>query len=84
MTKERNHKHFGELKPIDLPKGKWRVITMAFVTLLPKTKNRDNAVLTVVCKLTKMIRLILRTIDVISPTIALFFKNIDISKSGNT
>ena len=58
MTKARNHGPFGFLHHIPPPEGKWKTITMYFITPLPLTKNGHTGILNVVCKLSKMIRLI--------------------------
>jgi hypothetical protein len=47
---------------------------MDFITPLQKSKNGNSAILTVVCKLSKMIRLIPTTLDVTAPKVALLFK----------
>ena len=76
QTKSRNHKPFGFLKPIDPPETKWQVITMDFITPLPETKKGHSAIMTIVCKLSKMIRLIPMTHTISAPETAQKFKEV--------
>jgi hypothetical protein len=47
------HKHpVGLLQPLSIPKWKWEVVTMYFITKLPKTKNHHDSTMVVVDKLT--------------------------------
>ena len=74
QTKSRNHKPFGFLQPIAPPSTKWRIITMDFITPLPKTSRGHTGILNVVCKLSKMIRLIPLEQNSDAPYIAMRFK----------
>lgn len=47
----------GLLKPLPIPDGKWKVVTMDFITDLPPV-NGKNAIYVFVCKLTKMVQLV--------------------------
>ncbi len=76
QTKSRNHKPFGFLKPIDPPETKWQVITMDFIAPLPKTKNGFSGIMTIVCKLSKMIRLIPISHTITAPETAMKFKEV--------
>jgi transposase InsO family protein len=51
------HAPFGILKPLSVPEGAWRDVSMDFVTGLPWS-NGFNAILNVTCRLTKMRHLI--------------------------
>src|SRR5436190_22684305 len=51
------HAPFGILKPLSVPEGAWKDVSMDFVVGLPWS-NGFNAVLTVTCRLTKMRHLI--------------------------
>ena len=48
----------GLLQPHDIPMSKWETISMDFITGLPLTSQRHNAILVVVDKLTKSAHLI--------------------------
>ena len=76
QTKSRNHKPFGFLKPIDPPDTKWQVITMDFIVPLPKTKCGYTGIMNVVCKLSKMIRLIPIEHTISAPETAMKFKEV--------
>ena len=73
-TKARNHKPFGFLQPIPPPETKWQVITMDFITPLPETKNGHTGILNIVCKLSKMIRIICLPKQVDALLVAKLFK----------
>ena len=60
--------------PIEPATGKWQVITMGFITPLPRTKKSNSGILKVVDKLSKMIRLIPVTHDIDAPGAALKLK----------
>jgi hypothetical protein len=48
------HRHpTGLLQPLPIPKKKWEVITMDFITGLPKTNKKHDSIMVVVEKLTK-------------------------------
>lgn len=74
QIKSRNHKPFGLLQPIEPPETKWDVITMDFITPLPETKNGNSGILNVVCKLSKMIRIIPIKSNITAPETAMKFK----------
>ena len=40
-------------KPLSIPKKKWEVITMDFITRLPRTNTKHDSIMVVVDKLTK-------------------------------
>ncbi len=73
-TKARNHKPYGLLQPIEPPESNWDVTTMDFSLPLPKTKNGDSGILNVVCKLSKMIRIIPVKSIITPPGVAMKFK----------
>ena len=53
------HRHLtGLLQPLPIPEWKWDVVTMDFITKLPKTKLKNDAIMIVVDKLTKAAHLI--------------------------
>jgi hypothetical protein len=48
------HRHpVGLLQPLPIPKKKWEVITMDFITRLPRTNKQHDSIMVVVDKLTK-------------------------------
>jgi hypothetical protein len=48
------HRHpVGLLHPLSIPEKKWEVITMDFITGLPRTNNQRDSIMVVVDKLTK-------------------------------
>ena len=54
----------GLLQPLPIPHRPWEVISMDFVGPLARTKQYDNAVLSVVCKFSKQAHLIATTTEV--------------------
>jgi hypothetical protein len=49
------HRHpTGLLQPLPIPKWKWDVVTMDFITRLPKTSKQHDSIMVVVNKLTKV------------------------------
>ena len=52
-SKASHHAKYGVLKPFPVPQQRWKDISMDFVTGLPESSDK-NAVLSVVCRLTKM------------------------------
>jgi hypothetical protein len=49
------HRHpAGLLQPLPIPEKKWEVITMDFITRLPKTNKQHDSIIVVVDKLTKV------------------------------
>ena len=74
MIKARNHEAFGLLQPIDPTLGKWQVITIDFITPLPLIRSDNSAILTVVCKLSKIVRFIQITNNISALKTALIFK----------
>lgn len=67
MKNSGNQQPFGIVKLIDLPEGKLKVISVDFITPLPKTKSGNSAILTEVFHLPQMCLLIPITIDVPAP-----------------
>jgi hypothetical protein len=47
------HRHpTGLLQPLPIPKKKWKVVTIDFITKLPRTRRQPNSIMVVVDKLT--------------------------------
>ena len=53
-NKPAQHKPYGPLSPLPVPDRPWGSVSMDFITDLPMTKQKHDAVLVVVCRLTKM------------------------------
>jgi hypothetical protein len=48
------HRHpVGLLQPLPIPEWKWEVVTMDFITKLPRTSKQHDSIMVVVDKLTK-------------------------------
>ena len=48
------HRHPAELlQPLPIPEWKWEVVTMDFITKLPRTNKQHDSIMVVVDKLTK-------------------------------
>jgi hypothetical protein len=53
------HRHpAGLLQPFPIPKWKWEVVIMDFITKLPKTNKQHDSIMVVVDKLTKVVHFI--------------------------
>jgi hypothetical protein len=49
------HRHpTGLLQPLPIPEWKWEVVTMDFITKLPRTTKQHDSIMVVVDKLTKV------------------------------
>jgi hypothetical protein len=49
------HRHpMGLLQPLPIPEKKWEVITIEFITKLPRTRRQHNSIMVVVEKLAKV------------------------------
>jgi RNase H-like domain found in reverse transcriptase/Integrase zinc binding domain len=53
-NKSAQHKPYGTLSPLPVPDRPWGSVSMDFITDLPMTKHKHDAILVVVCRLTKM------------------------------
>ena len=58
---------------MDIPKGKWKSISMDFITSLPKTNRSHNSVWVVTDRLTKLIKFIQTRKDAKTLEMARFF-----------
>ena len=54
-NKPRTQLPAGLLQPVELPEDRWQVVTMDFITQLPRTKAGHDAILVMVDKMTKMV-----------------------------
>lgn len=73
-SKTRRHAKYGVLKPLPVPNGRWKDISMDFVTGLPESEGH-NAILVVVDRLTKMRHFIPTTTDASAETVADLYVN---------
>jgi hypothetical protein len=76
-NKSSNSSPIGLLSPLPIPTRRWEVVTIDFITALPKTKNGHDAIMGVVDKLSKMVHYIPCTTDITAVQAArLFFKHV--------
>lgn len=76
-NKSGNRRPLGLLQPLPIPERKWEQVTIDLITQLPKTKNGNDAIITCVDKLTKMIHLIPSVTAIDAPALArLFYDNV--------
>jgi hypothetical protein len=52
-SKPPNHKPFGLLQPLDVPEHRWQRINIDFVVKLPKSKDGNDTIITIIDALTK-------------------------------
>ena len=78
INKPSNQKPMGLLQPIPIPTRRWQVITMDFITDLPKTRTQQHdTILVVVDKFSKMVHFIPCTKSIDAPGVSkLFFREI--------
>ena len=74
-AKATNQKPAGLLQPLEPPETKWTQVTMDFITPLPTSSKGNNGVLTVVDRLSKMIRITATQPDIDAPTTAQLYKD---------
>jgi hypothetical protein len=74
-NKNSNGHPIGLLSPLPIPNKKWEIVSMDFITSLPRTKNKYDAIMVVVDKLTKMVHFILCTTDIDARQVARLFFN---------
>jgi hypothetical protein len=53
-VKAENRHRAGLLQPLPIPKKKWEVITIDFITKLPRKERKHDSIMVVVDKLTKV------------------------------
>jgi hypothetical protein len=72
------HRHpAGLLQPIPIPEWKWEVVTMDFITGLPRTSKLHDSIMVVVDKLTKVAHFIpLKTTHRAAEVAAIFLKEV--------
>ena len=57
-NKPSNQSPSGLLQPLPIPSRPWQIISMDFITQLPKTNKGNDAITVIVCKLSKMVHFI--------------------------
>ena len=68
------HQHpAGLLQPLPIPSWKWEIISLDFVTGLPRNQNLNNSIMVVVDKLSKAAHFILVKTAYKAPNIAAIF-----------
>jgi hypothetical protein len=72
------HRHpIGLLQPLPIPEWKWEVVTMDFITGLPRTSKQHNSIMVVVDKLTKAAHFIpLKTTHKATDVVDIFLKEV--------
>ena len=72
------HRHpTGLLHPLPIPEWKWDVVTMDFITGLPRTSKKHDSILVVVDKLTKAAHFIpLKTTHIATDVVDIFLKKL--------
>jgi hypothetical protein len=58
-VKAENRHPTGLLQPLLIPEWKWEIVTMDFITKLPRTNKQHDSIMVVVDKLTKAAHFIL-------------------------
>jgi hypothetical protein len=72
------HRHLaGLLQPLPIPEWKWEVVTMDFITGLPRTSKQHDSIMVVVGKLTKAVHFIpLKTTHKATDVANIFLKEV--------
>ena len=67
----------GLLHPLSIPKWKWEVVTMDFITRFPRTSKKHDSIMVVVEKLTKSAHFILlKTTHKAADVVDIFMKEV--------
>jgi len=69
-----HQKKAGELHPLEIPQGPWQEISIDIIGLLPKSKGMD-AIVVIVDRFTKMIRLKATTMNISLEGIAKIYRD---------
>jgi hypothetical protein len=72
------HRHpIGLLQPLPIPKKKWEVITMDFITGLPRTNKQHDSIMVVVDKLKKVAHFVpIKTTHTMANIVEIYMKEI--------
>jgi hypothetical protein len=77
MNKSSTQQSAGPLQPLPIPDRPWSSVSLDFIVSLPRTAAGYDAILVVVCRLTKMVHFIPTHTNVDAPTAAkLFFREV--------
>ena len=57
-VKAKNRHPAGLLQPLPIPEKKWEVVTIDFITKLPRTARQHDSIMVVVDKLTKVVHFV--------------------------
>ena len=74
-VKARQEKPSGMLNPLELPRGPWDCISLDFITQLPVTRRGFDAIMVVVCKVTKLVHIIPTTTTCTAVTVAELYRD---------
>jgi hypothetical protein len=76
-VKAENRHPAGLLQPLSIPEWKWEVVTMDFITGLPRTRKQHDSIMVVVDKLTKAAHFIpLKTTHKAADVVDIFLKEV--------
>jgi len=74
QNKEQHQKRAGKLHPLEIPEGPWQDISINMIGPLPRSNEMD-AILVIVDRFTKMIRLKATTINISSEGVAKIYRD---------
>jgi len=74
QNKVQHQKKAGKLHPLEIPQGPWQEISIDIIGPLPKSNGKD-AIVVIVGRFTKMIRLKATTTDIFSEEIAKIYRD---------
>jgi hypothetical protein len=72
-NKPSNQAPIGTLQPLPIPDRPWQWVSMDLITQLPRSKKGHDAILVMVCKLTKMVHYAATKSNVTAPQVAHLF-----------
>ena len=75
VNKGRNRRSYGLLQPLPVPERQWQSTSMDFITHLPTTTDGNDAILTVVDRLTKMVHVVPTRTTATAPDVAELYFN---------
>ena len=75
VNKGRNRRSAGLLQPLPIPERQWESTSMDFITHLPTTADGNDAIMTVVDRLTKMVHVVPTRTTATAPDVAALYFN---------